>query len=149
MKKESRILGVVALAILLALPANGSGIKEKIGKVKYDRAVANLLVGIKSDNCGLRKSAAYMLGEMEATDAVIPLMEVLHKCSDESSRIAAAWALCRIGDGRGVFAVKQSARLDDSRKVRLNCAWFYNLYVRQGTFSFDPPVDPTIEMTVR
>jgi HEAT repeat protein len=149
MKKESRILGVVALAIVLALPANGSGMKEKIGKVKYDRAVANLLVGIKSDNCGLRKSAAHMLGEMEATDAVIPLMEVLHTCSDEPSRIAAAWALCRIGDGRGVFAVKQSARLDSNRKVQLSCAWFYNLYVRQGTFTFVPPVDPPIEMSVR
>jgi HEAT repeat protein len=149
MKNELRILGVVALAILLALPANGSVMKEKIGKIKYDRAVANLLVGIKSDNCGLRRSAAYMLGEMEATDAVIPLLGVLHNCSDESARIAAAWALCRIGDGRGVFAVRQSARLDDSRKVRLNCAWFYNLYVRQGTFSFVPPVDPTIELTAK
>jgi hypothetical protein len=140
MKTGSKILGVTAMAIVLAWPARGSDIKQQIGEARYQKAVANLLVAIKSDNRGLRNSAAYLLGEFEAKEAVVPLMAILHDGKDVTSRIAAAWALCRIGDARGVFAVKQAVRFDASKQVQRLCAWYYNVYVDAGTFTFVPSV---------
>ena len=140
MKKSLVIFGVVALAITMALPATAHDLKKELGEAKYNLAVQNLLVAVgdENKNCGLRRSAIYMLGELEASEAVIPLMRVLRSCPDEKSRVAAAWALCKIGDARGEYAVKQAVRFDDSPKVKIHCAWYYNLYVNDGTFAFYP-----------
>lgn len=138
MKTSGRILGMIALAIVLALPATASDVRKDLGEAKYDLAVKNLLNGVASTNDGLRRSSIYLLGELQAEDAVIPLMRVLRSCPDERCRVAAAWALCKIGDDRGVYAVKQAVRFDDSQKVKLHSAWYYNLYVSEGTFAFIP-----------
>jgi hypothetical protein len=142
MKKSATIFGVIVLAITMALPATAHDMRKELGEAKYDGAVKNLLVGVgdENNNCGLRRSAIYMLGQLEAQEAVIPLMKVLHSCPDEKSRLAAAWALCNIGDARGEYAVKQAVRFDESSKVKMHCAWYYNLYVRNGTFAFYPSV---------
>jgi hypothetical protein len=34
--------------------------------------------------------------------------------------------------------VKQAVRFDDNMKVQLHSAWYYNLYVAEGTFAFIP-----------
>ncbi len=147
MKRTATILGIIVLVVILAWPAAANDLKKQIGEAKYDLAVANLVVGLKSGNPGLTKSAAYVLVQIEGNDAVIPLMEVLHKTSDEQSQIAAAWALCKIGDARGVYAVKMAARFEENAKAKSHCAWFYNLYVQNGTFAFSPSVSSDIELT--
>jgi HEAT repeat protein len=111
-------------------------------------AVRNLLIGVdnETNNSGLRISAIYLLGQFKAKEDVIPLMKVLHSCPDERSRMAAAWALCQIGDGRGEYAVKQAVRFDESAKVQMHCAWYYNTYVSDGTFAFYPSVTAPTEI---
>ena len=99
-------------------------------------AETNLLIGLRSDNVGLSESAAYMLGELKSDKAVIPLMNILHSGDSESSRVVAALALCRIGDARGVYAVKQAAKFDGNEFVQQKCAWFYDQYVQPGSFDF-------------
>jgi len=140
MKRSALILGVIALTIMLIVPLPANDLKKELGEARYNQAVENLLVALKETNMndGLRRSAIYQLGELEASDAVIPIMAVLRRCSDEKCRIAAAWALCKIGDSRGAYAVKQAVRFDDNSKVQLHAAWYYNLYVSEGTFAFIP-----------
>jgi HEAT repeat protein len=101
------------------------------------RAELNLLVALTSENFGLQESAAYMLGELNSDRAVIPLMRML-RSERESARIVAALALCRIGDARGVYAVKRASAFDESAQVRQRCAWFYEQYVAPGSFAFAP-----------
>jgi HEAT repeat protein len=140
MKRSAIILGVVALSIMLIVPVSANDLKKELGEARYNKAVENLLVALKESNTndGLRRSAIYQLGELQADDAVIPIMAVLRRCHDEKCRVAAAWALCKIGDSRGTYAVKQAVRFDDSKKVQLHSAWYYNLYVSEGTFAFIP-----------
>jgi hypothetical protein len=140
MKRSAIILGVIALSIMLIVPVSANDLKKELGEARYTKAVENLLVALKDANTndGLRRSAIYQLGELQANDAVIPIMAVLRRCHDEKCRVAAAWALCKIGDARGEYAVKQAVRFDDSRKVQLHAAWYYNLYVSEGTFAFIP-----------
>jgi len=149
MKMSGRIFGMIALAIILALPATASDLKKELGEAKYDLAVQNLLNGVSSPNDGLRRSAIYQLGELQAEVAVIPLMRVLRGCTDERCRVAAAWALCKIGDDRGTYAVKQAVRFDDSKKVQLHSAWYYNLYVSEGTFAFIPSASSPTQIAER
>jgi hypothetical protein len=65
------------------------------------------------------------------------LLKILHDDKDcDCCRIVAALALARIGDARGAYAVKQAVKFDPSRRVRNICAYYYNEYVKAGSFQF-------------
>jgi HEAT repeat protein len=144
MKKLAMLFG--AVLFMGAAWANAQTVKDEIGEAKFDNAVANYLVALKGENDGLRRSAIYMLGQIQANDATIPLMKVLRSSKDARSRIAAAWALSKIGNAFGVYAVKQAVRFDDDLKVQTHAAWYYNLYVSPGTFAFIPKSDGSTQV---
>jgi hypothetical protein len=133
MKAMTRIFALVAMLAAVTV----SGMAGDNEKPSYDKNLAeqNLLLGLASDNLGLRESCAFMLGEIGSTKAVIPLMAMLHH-GVESSRVVAALALTRIGEPRGVYAVKQAAKFDTSDRVQKLAAWYYNQYAVPGTFDF-------------
>jgi hypothetical protein len=133
MKRMIAGLVAVVMAASVAQAANRLGIEPA---ERYEKAEANLISALASDNAGLRESAAYMLGEMGSTKAVVPLMRMLRESDTESARIVAALALCRIGDGRGTFAVERAAQFDGSANVKALCAWFYEQYTDGGAFAF-------------
>jgi HEAT repeat protein len=95
-----------------------------------EAAITNLMIGLHSNNFGLRTSCAYMLGEIRAEQAVIPLMKMLRTEKNEDARIVAALSLYKINDSRGIFAVKQAIKFDDSERVRKLCFNFYNQTLR-------------------
>jgi hypothetical protein len=137
MSRIAHISAAILVLIAVALPAAAGG-KENRSDACSGNTVASLMMGIQSDNQGLRESAAFVLGEIKCTEAVIPLMRMLHEERSESGRIAAALALSLIGDRRGVFAVRQAVAFDESARVRLLSAYFYNQYVHPETFAFVP-----------
>lgn len=137
--KKFAAIGVVVAVAATAWATDKVQVTPKVTK---DLIVTNLLNGLSSGNRGVKESAAFMLGEEKAARGVVPLMQMLRNSDEESSRIVAALSLCRIGDPRGVYAVKQSAKFDDSDRVRTLCAWFYNQYVKPGSFDF-VAVEPT------
>lgn len=127
MKTEglASISAVLLIVFLLSASLFAGNNPEKVHNATKSELVSqSLLDGICSGNCGLAASAAYYLGELKESRAVIPLMRIL-KCSEiEGTRIAAALALTKIGDARGTFAVKQASRFDDSKYVRRMCKIF-------------------------
>jgi HEAT repeat protein len=139
MKGIAMSLGVLVLLAAFTTLAAGEENFAGLTKEKYDAAIVNLMIGLKSDNLGLKQSAAYMLGELKAKEAVVPLMALLRSEEPECCRIVAALALCRIGDERGVFAVKRAVKFDESVAVAQKCAWFYEQYVQPGTYGFVSP----------
>jgi hypothetical protein len=141
MKTAVSFVAVLALAAILCASA-AAGDRTLFGsKEKYDRAEETLLIGLRSDNAGLRESSAYMLGELRSTRAVIPLMRMLRTDTRECGRTVAALALCRIGDARGTYAVKLATTFDAVPAVQQRCAWFYSKYVDEKAFAFveEPP----------
>jgi hypothetical protein len=137
MNRIANITAGVLVLIAGALPAAAAG-KDDTCNVCSSATVASLMMGIRSDNEGLRESAAFMLGELRCTEAVIPLMRMLHEEPGESARIAAALALSLIGDPRGVYAVRRAVTFDASSRVRILSAYFYNEYVHPQSFKFTP-----------
>jgi hypothetical protein len=108
----------------------------------------NLIIGLQSDNPGLQRSCALMLGKIHATSARIPLMAALRNSPESNVRTAAAYALCRMGDPIGAYLVKGMATCDDCPKVRLTCAWYYENLVQPGTFDFQAPVSRMIALMI-
>ena len=90
-----------------------------------DKIEQNLLVGLNSDNYGLKTSSAYLLGEFGTSKSLIPLMKVLRNGDTEEERISAAIALIKMNTAQSVFAVKQSGMFDESQRVRRLCTMFY------------------------
>ena len=138
MERIARITVAMFALVAVALPASAGGRDQKSDACRCS-TVASLLAGIQSDNQGLRESAAFVLGEIKCTEAVIPLMRMLHEERSESARLAAALALTLIGDARGAYAVRRAVVFDESARVRLICAYFYNEYVHPQTFAFVSP----------
>ncbi len=130
----SFILFVALFATIIAPTASANNTPKKSDS--YKQAELNYIHGVESDNAGLRVSATYFLGEMQSEAAVIPLLRVLKNCTDEECRIAAALALVKIGDARGVYAVKKAAEFDDSKRVRDLCWKFYMSTVKPGVVRF-------------
>lgn len=106
-------------------------VQAKPGKVT-ENAIESLMMGIKSDNFGLRTSSAYMLGELKCERGVIPLLRMLKSEEREDARIVAALALLKIGNLKGIFAIKQAVIYDDSDRVRRVCANFYNSFYEKS-----------------
>ncbi len=138
MERKGKWSSIVLLLAACALPAMAADKAKDQADTRHSAEIASLLAGVNSDNMGLKESAACMLGDLKCTEAVIPLMRMLHEGKDETTRIVAALALSKIGDARGIYAVKQAVRFDSSPKVQETCAWFYNRYVSPDTFAFIP-----------
>lgn len=96
-----------------------------ITEEKYKQIEDNLLVGMNSDNLGLQVSCAYFLGEMKSDRAIIPLLKMLKSGGTEEERIMAALSLAKIKSERGLFAIKQRIKFDDSKRVQRLCEIFY------------------------
>jgi len=134
MKKVLVPLAALVLVVLVVpVMAQESMLPPHADKALIEQ---NLFIGMNSDNQGLQRSCALMLGKIQSDRAVIPLMRVLNDSQDENLRAAAAWSLCKIGDGRGIYAVKMTAKFDESVKVKAHCAWYYENMVQQGTYTF-------------
>ncbi|MGQ9642957.1 MAG: HEAT repeat domain-containing protein [Ignavibacterium sp.] len=124
---------IIMLFLSFFLVANqfsfGINNPSKKSLVSREMIIKNLLVGVKSDNYGLRTSSAFLLGEFQADDAVIELLGMLHKEESDDARIMAALSLLKIEDARGIYAIKQAVKFDTSERVRKICEKFYNHFL--------------------
>ena len=118
----------VFLLVLSSTAFAGDGKSEVAVK---ESTIASLMEGLTSDNLGLKSSCAYMLGELKVTEAIIPLMRILHNDLNEELRISAALALYKIGTPMSIHAVKQAGRFDESARVNKLAQNFYTEYLRE------------------
>lgn len=123
---------IICLLIIISCPAAFASADQNKHQIKNREAVyKSLLNGVKSDNFGLRTSAAFMMGELKFKESVIPLLSMLHNEDSESARIVAALSLYKIGDARGIYAVKQAIRFDRSARVSRICELLYQSYLSE------------------
>jgi len=129
MKYFTRILAVILFtAFLLSFTYAEGNPKEK--REISQNTVESLLIGLQSENLGLKTGSAYMIGELKLNGGIIPLMKILREDKNEEARIAAALALYKISTPMSIYAVKQSIRFDGKERVSRLCANFYNEYLR-------------------
>lgn len=126
MKKIAMLFVVLLSVFLFNVILFSQPVPKRSLDINENQIFENLLVGTKSCNKGLCSSCVYLMGELCCKKSVIPLMAVLHNSECEEIRILAALSLCKIGDARGIFAVKRSAIYDESERVKRLCGIFYN-----------------------
>lgn len=137
MKRSLVVVLILAALTAMAFAGEPAEKAKPFDKAKVEQ---NLLIGLASDNTGLQRSCALMLGQIKSERAVIALMDKLRSNNPECVRIASAWALSRIGNPFGTYLVKMSVSFDDNAKIRAHCAWYYNTIVKPGTFMiFETP----------
>ena len=123
---------ILALTVLLFMLSNTTFAGDSKSEVDVkESTIASLLEVLSSDNLRLKSSCAYMLGELKVTEAIIPLMRILHNDAKEELRISAALALYKIGTPMSIYAVKQAGRFDESERVNKLAQNFYTEYLRQ------------------
>lgn len=126
MKKMYLISFVFFSVLLFSISLHSQPVPKRPVELNENQVFENLLVGTKTCNKGLCASCVYMMGELCCKKSVIPLMFLLHDAECEEIRILAALSLCKIGDARGIYAVKRSAIFDESARVKRMCGIFYN-----------------------
>ena len=126
----------VALLLLVLLTITSLGLAAEPAKetrlLNKEIVVENYLIGLESENKGLMSSSAFYLGELKSQEAVIPLMKILKNSDEEELRIAAALSLLKIGEARGIYAIKRAIKFDESKRVRDICSKFYNNYLNRN-----------------
>ena len=132
--KRIRILFSVSLTILLFTQTLSQEIEEKKITPK-ENCIKTLIQGINSDNPGLKASCIYMIGELCCDRGVVTLLDILHSNPSEEMRILAALSLYKINDSRGIFAIKQAIRFDESERVKRLCETFYKAYLQDTNSS--------------
>jgi HEAT repeat protein len=126
---KSKLLIILFLLFFFVSFGLAAGPAKWANNDQKEKAIENLLVGLNSDNEGLQSSSAFFLGEYNSSEAVIPLMKILKNSSQEELRIQSALALLKIGDARGIYAIKKAIKYDQSKRVRDICSKFYNAYL--------------------
>jgi len=117
------VFSIMASSVAAAnTPYKSANLKES--------AINSLLTGVESENLGLKTSSALMLANIDCPKAVIPLLKMLKSDPNEQARMTAAYALYQLNDKRGLFAIRQAVRFDDSEKVKRLCLMLYKESIR-------------------
>ncbi len=125
MKKFILVSVVITTVILFSAILFSQPVSKRSIQMTENQISENLLIGMESSNKGLCASSTYLMGELCCKKRVIPLLSLLHDAKCEEIRILAALSLCKIGDARGLYAVKRAAFFDESKRVKRLCNLFY------------------------
>ena len=99
--------------------------------------VDNLTNGIVADNSGLNASSANVLYDLidyrylesdNCSKAMIPLLRLLNNGETDEVRIAAAFALYKLGNSIGIYRLRGVAIFDENEKVSSICKNLYYSY---------------------
>ena len=138
MKAKTFAVIILLATVLLSTPAFARANSSTPKANTYEAIEMNRLIGLASDNTGLKVSCAFNLGEMKSKKAVFPLMQLLREGSTEEERIIAALSLIKIGDPQGVHMVGRSGIFNDSAKTRRMCAKFYQSFLLHNQTKTEP-----------
>lgn len=130
MKRHSTLFAV-SLFLLLSfqiLPQETAILKPS----DKEACFKTLQQGLKSENLGVQAGCAYMVGEVSCQRSVICLMKLLHNSPSEELRILAALSLYKLGDSRGIYAIKQAIQFDESDRVSRMCENFYRAFLKES-----------------
>ncbi len=83
-------------------------IPNKKSNVSNKAIEETLLIGLNSDNLGLKISSAYMLGEIKAINAISELTTFIKKVDNDKARLTAILALLKIASSESNVVLNQN-----------------------------------------
>lgn len=132
---------LLSTAFVFTNDINAKGLKSKKSKVvveKYElseNSVKSLIMGITSENQGLRKSAIFYAGQYKLEAAVDCLIEELQKEEDSSTKILIALSLYKIGNPIAIDYIKEVAAKDENENVKNMFSTIYSEFIFDTSFA--------------
>lgn len=131
--KKAKLVIAVLLAVLMSNILFAQNLSQNTTKAANsgftERAIKSLMVGIQSDNAGLKKSSIYLSGMYELDGVVETLISQLRKETDPDTRILIALALYKIGNKEGLDAIEELVKNDDNLKVKRISSAILNQFI--------------------
>lgn len=130
-KTAKGVLVLTALVFLLSGNLNAQN-----NNVKFDeKAIGNLITGIKSDNEGLKRNSIYFAGKYKVEETVEVLTGQLKTEKDAANKILIALSLYQIGNSKGLEVVNQTAKTETDERVKAMCEHIYAQFLSDKKFS--------------
>ena len=129
--KRTTILFAVSLILIFSFPILPQETAE-LNSSQMEACYETLQQGLNSDNYGLKAGCAFMAGEIRCQRSVVCLLKILHNNPSDELRILAALSLYKIGDARGIYAIKRAIKYDESKRVQRMCEIFYKAYIQES-----------------
>lgn len=118
--------------------AQDNNTSSKVVIEKYEiskNAVKSIIMGIKSENEGLRKSSIFYAGQYKLEGAVDCLIEEFQKEKDSSTKILIALSLYKIGNPIAIDYMKDMVNNEKNTKVKDLLTAIYNDFVVENSVS--------------
>jgi hypothetical protein len=126
---EKLYFALVAILFVL-LVTNTFGQNQKISEIsKHKYALQNLVMGIQSENAGVRESSIYFAGQYRFIDAEDALINQLKVEKDSDIKVLIGLALFRMSSEKGMNELQRVASSDENPRVRRMSYAIYNEYL--------------------
>jgi HEAT repeat protein len=124
MKTLKRISVVTIIVLISFFELNAADIQLN----SAHKAVGNLLMGIKSENDGLKRNAIYLAGKYRLVETGDALVEQYSVEKEPGTKILIAHAIFRIHDDNAMEKIYNMSISDKNPKVRRLTAAIYETY---------------------
>ena len=91
-------------------------------------SIANLKLGIKEENDGVRKCCIYFAGKYKISELTDALVEQFTNEKNAKIRVLIALSLYKIQDGGSMEFLKNISKIDNDSRVRRMCMAVYDEY---------------------
>jgi len=126
---EKLYFALVAILFVL-LVTDTFGQNQKISDLsKHKYALQNLVIGIHSENEGVRESSIYFAGQYRFIDTEDALIEQLKVEKDSDIKVLIGLALFRMNSEKGMNELQMLTKKDSNPRVRRMSQAIYNEYL--------------------
>jgi hypothetical protein len=101
---------------------------DEITNNKY--ALDNLIAGIKSENCGVKRSAIYFAGKYRIKEVQDVLLDELKSENESCTRILMALVLYELGNTDGLILVSDMIKNDEDKNPRRMATDMYYRFLK-------------------
>lgn len=122
-----KIAVATLLTFVLGTNVYGQVVRSQTHNFKKN-AIESLIMGIKSENAGVKRDGIYFAGKYGIVETVDILVEELKNEKNPKNRILIALSLYMIGKEKGIDAILKTASTDQDKKVRKMCTAIVNEY---------------------
>jgi len=126
---EKLYFALVAVLFVL-LVTDSFGQNQKLSEVsKHEYALQNLVMGIHSENDGVRESSIYLAGQYRFIDTEDALLKQLKVEKNSDIKVLIGLALFRMNSEKGMNELQRLATKDENPRVRRMSSAIYSEYL--------------------
>ena len=128
--KTEKLYFVLVGLLFVLLVTDSFGQNQKIFDLSTHKyALQNLIMGIQSENDGVRESSIYLAGQYRFIDTEDALIKQLKIEKDSDIKVLIGLALFRMSSEKGMNELQKLSSKDENPRVRKMSSAIYNEFV--------------------